>query len=83
MMESEMKNIEEIFKKFNAPRIEKIGVESIEVYEFYEYELANYTKNIAKICIQLCEENALSGQGKNSCQHDIESIRKFFYLDDE
>lgn len=83
MMEVEMKNFEEIFKKINPPKIEKIGVESIKIYEFYEYELADFTKKVANVCIQLCQENALSGQGKNSCQHDIDSIKKYFNLDDE
>lgn len=79
-MEIEMKTIENHLKNLKVSRVDKIGIDSIKVYEFYDFQLEDFVKNIAKTCIELCNQNALSGQGKNSCQHDIDAIKKHFDL---
>ena len=75
-----MKTIKDHLKKLKLSRIDKVGVDSIEVYELYDFQLEDLIRNVAKTCTELCQQNALSGQGKNSCQHDIDAIKKHFDL---
>jgi hypothetical protein len=77
------KEMQKLISELRPLRHEKIGIENVPVYEFYDFQLADYTKKIAQICISLCRENSISGKGTNSCQHDIDAIKKYFDIDND